>query len=183
MVHPLVAKCNKLTCPAFPIKWVIDSTIQQICIRIIFRLEPPPVLVTLCKDHSCTKRCITAALNETNYMPEGAAKESYWSLKVENPYRETHVYVTKHHYCSFYGGKKIPVKKQPQKAAVLIVAAGDNRCYDVETFGQNRGKTVIKSVCVANPDRLRPGHTAPPKGMGPVLPANQPRSDPYDRWL
>ena len=73
--------------------------------------------------------------------------------------------------------------KRPQKAAVLIVAAGDNRCYDVETFGQNRGKTVIKSVCVANPDRLRPGHTAPPKGMGPVLPANQPRSDPYDRWL
>ena len=116
-------------------------------------------------------------------MPEGAAKESYWSLKVENPYRETHVYVTKHHYCSFYGGYKILSKKQPQKAAVLIVAAGDNRCYDVETFGQNRGKTVIKSVCVANPDRLRPGHTAPPKGMGPVLPANQPRSDPYDRWL
>ena len=44
--------------------------------------------------------------------------------------------------------KKIPVKKQPQKAAVLIVAAGDNRCHDVATFGQIRGKTVIKSVCV-----------------------------------
>ena len=148
MVHPLVAKCNKLTWPAFPMKWVIDSAIQQICIRIIFRLEPPPVLVTLCKDHSCTKRCITAALNETNYMPEGAPKESYWSLKVENPYRETHVYVTKHHYCSFYGGNKILAKKRPQKAAVLIVAAGDNRCHDVATFGQIRGKTVIKSVCV-----------------------------------
>ena len=44
-------------------------------------------------------------------MPEGAPKESYWSLKVENPYRETHVYVTKHHYCSFYGGKKNPCKE------------------------------------------------------------------------
>ena len=31
-------------------------------------------LVTLCKDHNCTKDCITADLNENNYMPVGKSK-------------------------------------------------------------------------------------------------------------
>ena len=31
-------------------------------------------LVTLCKDRICTKDCITADLNENNYMPVGKSK-------------------------------------------------------------------------------------------------------------
>jgi len=104
-------------------------------------------------------------------------------LRVENPSRETHVYITKHHYCSLYGGDRNPIKKQPQKAAVLRVATGDSSCHDIATFGQKPGTTIIKSACIANPDRLRPGDTAPPSGMRQVLPAYQPWWDPYEQWL
>ena len=131
------------------------------------------VLVTLCKDHFCTQDCITADLNENNYMPEGTPRDEYRSLRVENPEQDTNVFVSKHHFCSYYSGREKRYQKQPQAAALLRVAAGDNKCHDVANFGQNQGTTVIKSACIANPNRLRPGDLTPPIDMEPMSSANQ----------
>lgn len=90
-----------------------------ILIQIVFIERQEPSSLWHCMDRRCTRGCITAALNETNYIKEGTPRDGYWSLRVENPSRETHVNVTKHHYCSFYGGDRNPIKKQPQKTAVL----------------------------------------------------------------
>ena len=109
-------------------------------------------------------------------MPKGTPREGYWSLRVNNPFEGTLMFFNNHHFCSFYGGHKKIALKQPQEAAVLWVPAGDTRCYDVSEFGQNYGTTIIKSVCINNPNRLRPGDTEPPEGMRPTLPANQPLS-------
>ena len=112
------------------------------------------VLVTLCKDHFCTQDCITADLNENNYMPEGTLKDSYWSLRVENSHQATNVYVSKHHFCSYYGGCETHHQKHPQAAALLTVKASDTSCNDVAESGQNNGATVINSICVDKPNRL-----------------------------
>ena len=161
------------------------STIAFAYIVYLRCMTTEAVLLTLCKDRRCTQGCLSANLNDYNYMPECAFKDDYQSLRIENPCQPTNFYVTKHHYCSYYGGIKNPGKKQLQKAALLQVGVGDNRCHDAANSGQNKGTTVIKSACVANPNRLRPGDAAPPPDMPPIIPSNQFRwvSHPYERWL
>jgi len=145
-------------------------------IQSFYWMTTKAVLVTLCTDHFCKEGCITADLNEYNCMPEGTPNDGYWSVRVENPDQDTEIYVSKHHFCSYYSGRKMRHRRQPQEAALLRVAAGDTSCHDVVTFGQNQGTTVIKSACIAHPNRLRPGDTTPPSDMEPISSAFQPWS-------
>jgi len=76
-------------------------------IQSFYWMTTKAVLVTLCTDHFCKEGCITADLNEYNCMPEGTPNDGYWSVRVENPDQDTEIYVSKHHFCSYYSGRKM----------------------------------------------------------------------------
>lgn len=122
--------------------------------------------VTMCTDDKCSDGCVTNSLDDNGYTPEGTKGGAFWSVKIENPDQPTNLYVTKHHFCSYYGGND--KRRNPQQAALIVIDQGDNGCKPISDFGQNGGKTPALSACVANPNRLRPGDDQPPDGVPPA---------------